>query len=293
MDIALVQQILPPDSRDAFEQGLNSIKEAANAGADLVAFPELSFTSFYPQIRAEEREEDRAALAETVPGPTTEAVARMAESYGVVVVCNIYERDGDTFYNTSPVIDADGTLLGKTRMLHVPQYEHFYERDYYTLGDTGAPVYDTAVGRVGVAICYDRHYPEYMRALGLQGAELVIVPQAGVKDEWPHGVYEAELKVASFQNGYHTALVNRVGREEHLYFDGRSTITDPQGRTLFQAPANDSILMMAALDLDACEEAPARRLFLDDRRPDQYAEGAVTLSQKAMSEDAAPEEDAA
>lgn len=275
MDIALVQQILPPDSMDAFQQGLNSIKEAANAGADLVAFPELSFTRFYPQVRADQQEQSLSELAEPVPGPTTEAVAQMAEDYGVVVVFNLYERDNGIFYNTSPVIDADGTLLGKTRMMHVPQYEHFYEQDYYTPGDTGAPVYDTAIGRVGVAICYDRHYPEYMRALGLKGAELVIVPQAGVKDEWPHGVYEAELKVASFQNGYYTALANRVGREEHLYFDGRSTITDPRGRTLFQAPANDSILMMAALDLSTCEDAPARRLFLNHRRPDQYAGGAV------------------
>lgn len=275
MEIALVQHFLPSDPMEAFQQGLGSIKDAANAGADLVAFPELSFTPFYPQIPLAEREDDLMDLAEPVPGPTTDSIADMAKSFGVVVVFNLLERDGDQTYNTSPVIDADGTLLGKTRMMHIPQYENFYEQDYYTPGNTGAPVYDTAVGRVGVATCYDRHYPEYLRALGLAGAELVIVPQAGVKDEWPQGVYEAELKTASFQNGYFMAMPNRVGREDRLYFDGRSLVTDAHGKILAQAPANDSILVMSALDLSTCADAPARRLFLNDRRPDQYEAGAV------------------
>jgi N-carbamoylputrescine amidase len=275
MDIALVQQKLPRDSMDAFQQGLNSIKEAANAGAKVIAFPELSFTPFYPQIRAEDREEDLLDLAEPVPGPTTDTISDMAKSFGVVVVFNLFERDEETTYNTSVVVDADGTVLGRSRMMHIPQYENFYEQDYYTPGDTGAPVFETAIGKVGVATCYDRHYPEYLRALGLAGAELVIVPQAGVKDEWPHGVYEAELKVGSFQNGYFMAMPNRVGREEHLYFDGRSVVTDPHGRILAQAPANESILVMSAIDLSLCEDAPARKLFLNDRRPDQYVDGAV------------------
>lgn len=277
MDIALAQQFLPDDSLGAFQQGLNSIKDAANAGADLVIFPELSFTPFYPQIPADERDEDVLDLAEPIPGPTTESVSEFAEEFGVVVVFNMLERDGDRTYDTSPVIDADGTVLGCTRMMHVPEYEHFHEQGYYTPGDTGAPVYDTAAGRVGVAICYDRHFPEYLRALALQDAEVVAVPQAGTVGEWPDGMYESELRVASFQHGFFGAMANRVGREDNLLFEGSSLVTDPFGRVVAQAPSGQAIILMASIDLDKCEEAPARKRFLRHRRSDQYEGGAVSI----------------
>jgi N-carbamoylputrescine amidase len=277
MDIALAQQFLPDSPMEIFQQGMNTIKEAANAGADLVVFPELSFTPFYPRIPVEERDEDVLDLAEPVPGPMTEAVAEIAEEFGVVVVFNMLERDGDQTYDTSPVIDADGTVLGCTRMMHVPDYENFHERGYYTPGDTGAPVYDTAAGRVGVAICYDRHYPEYLRALALQDAEVVAIPQAGIAGEWPKGVYESEIRVASFQHGFFAAMANRVGQEENLLFEGNSLVTDPNGRVVAQAPSGKAFILMASIDLDKCADTPARTRFLGDRRPDQYDEGAVRL----------------
>jgi N-carbamoylputrescine amidase len=163
-------------------------------------------------------------------------------------------------------------------MMHVPNYENFHEQGYYTPGDTGAPVYDTAVGRVGVAICYDRHYPEYLRALALQDAEIVAIPQAGVAGEWPEGVYESEVRVASFQHGFFTAMANRVGQERNLLFDGNSLVIGPSGRVVAQAPSGRAIILMASIDLDKCRDAPARQRFLPDRRPDQYERGAVTLS---------------
>jgi N-carbamoylputrescine amidase len=278
MDIALAQQFLPDQPLEAFQQGLNTIKDAANAGADLVIFPELSFSPFYPRVPIDEREEDVLDLAEPIPGPTVESVSEIAEEFGVVVVFNMLERDGDRTYDTSPVIDADGTVLGATRMMHITEYENFHEQGYYTPGDTGAPVYDTAAGRLGVAICYDRHYPEYLRALALQDAEIVAVPQAGTAGEWPSGMYESEIRVASFQHGFFTAMANRVGQERNLLFDGNSLLTDPFGRVVAQAPSAKAILLMASIDLDKCAEAPARELFLRHRRPDQYERGAVTLS---------------
>lgn len=283
MDIALVQQFLPDDSLSAFQQGLNAIKDAANAGADLVVFPELSFTPFYPQRPVEERDEDVLDLAEPVPGPSTESVSEIAEQFGVVVVFNLLERDGEQTYDTSPVIDADGTVLGCSRMMHVPDYENFHEQGYYMPGDTGAPVYDTAAGRVGVAICYDRHYPEYLRALALQDAEVVAVPQAGTVGEWPKGIYESEIQIASFQHGFFTAMANRVGQEENLLFEGSSLVTDPQGRIVAQAPSGKAIILMASIDLEKCEESPANDRFLKDRRPDQYEQGAVTLNGTAAA----------
>ena len=168
------------------------------------------------------------------------------------------------------MIDGDGTLLGITRMVHITEYEHFHEQGYYAPGDTGAPVYDTWAGRIGVAICYDRHYPEYMRALALGGAELVVVPQAGSVGEWPAGLYEAELQVAAFQNGYFTALCNRVGQEEHLTFAGESFVCGPDGRVLARAAEGRDEILTCDVDLAEAARSHARQLFLRDRRPGLY-----------------------
>ena len=266
MRIALVQHAASPDRAANVSRGLDAVREAARQGARLVAFPELAFTPFFPG--------DRCGgplpleLAETVPGPTTDAFARLAADVGVVVVLNLYEREGDRAFDSSPVIDADGALLGTTRMLHVAQMPHFYEPDYYTPGDHGMPLYQTAAGRVGVAICYDRHYPEVMRSLGLQGADLVVVPQAGTVGEWPDGLYEAELRVAAFQNGYFTALANRVGAEAAMTFAGESFVCDPAGRVIARGPASAETTLYADLDMSRLASCHARQLFMRDRRPD-------------------------
>jgi N-carbamoylputrescine amidase len=157
-------------------------------------------------------------------------------------------------------------------MVHITDYDCFHEQGYYAPGDTGAPVYDTRVGRIGVAICYDRHYPEYMRALALGGAELVLVPQAGAVGEWPAGLYEAELRVAAFQNGYFAALCNRVGAEECVEFAGESFVCAPDGTVVARAPRGEDHILFAEIDLSACRDSHARKLFLRDRRPELYAE---------------------
>ena len=272
MRLALIQQHATADLDANLQRGLQALDTAARAGADCVVYPELAFTPFYPQRRAGP---DALALAEPIPGPTTAVFQEAAAEHGVVVVLNLYERAGDRAFDTSPVIDADGTLLGRTRMMHITDYDGFHEQGYYAPGDTGAPVYDTAAGRLGVAICYDRHFPEYLRALALGGADLVVVPQAGVVDEWPDGLFEAELRVAAFQNGYFMALANRVGEEERLTFAGGSFVTDPHGQLVAQAPHGEDAILHAEIDLSACQRSHARRLFLPDRRPDQYTGGAV------------------
>jgi len=272
MNLALIQQHATADLDANLQRGLDALAEAATAGADCVVYPELAFTPFYPQHRAGP---DALDLAEPIPGPTTAVFQAAAAEHGVVVVLNLYERAGDRAYDTSPVIDADGTLLGRTRMMHITDYDGFYEQGYYAPGDTGAPVYDTAAGRLGVAICYDRHFPEYLRAMALQQADLVVVPQAGVVGEWPDGLFEAELRVAAFQNGVFMALANRVGAEDVLTFDGGSFVTDPAGQLIAQAPRGEDAILHTDIDLEVCAQAPARRLFLKDRRPDQYAGGAV------------------
>ncbi len=157
-------------------------------------------------------------------------------------------------------------------MVHITDYPCFHEQGYYAPGDTGAPVFDTSVGRIGVSICYDRHYPEYMRALAVAGAEMVVVPQAGAVGEWPEGLYEAELRVAAFQNGYFTALCNRVGGEECLDFAGESFVCGTRRAGRGVGPKGEDQILLADIDLAEAAESHARRLFLRDRRPELYGE---------------------
>jgi len=269
MKIALVQQKASQDRQANRARGLEALETAAKHGAQLVCFAELAFDPFYPQ---EEATQEKLSLAEPIPGPTTELFAARAAAHGVVVVLNLFERDGDDTFDTSPVIDADGNLLGTTRMVHITDYPCFREQGYYKPGDHGAPVYDTRYGKIGVAICYDRHYPEYMRALALSGAELVVIPQAGAADEWPQGLYEAEMRVASFQNGFFTALCNRVGPEPRLVFAGESFVCDPAGKVIARAGEGTEEILYCDLDLDQVANSHARRLFFRDMRPELYGE---------------------
>ncbi len=266
MKLALVQQEASPDGAANRDAGLAATRAAAAQGAGVVCFAELGFDPFHPQQHATA---EKLKLAEPVPGPTTRAFAELAAELGIVVVLNLFERDGDRTYDTSPVIDAGGSLLGSTRMIHIIDYPGFHERGYYAPGDHGAPVYDTACGKIGVAICYDRHYPEYMRRLALGGAELVLVPQAGATGEWPGGMFEAEMQVAAFQNGYFTALCNRVGADGSLVFAGESFVCNPAGAVVARAGAGVETLL-CNIDLDEVKDSHARRLFLRDRRPELY-----------------------
>ncbi len=272
MKIALIQQHATQDKAENIARGLAALDTAAHAGAKVACFAELAFEWFYPQRPAGS---DCRELAEPVDGPTVKAFQAKARERGMVVVINLYERDGDRTFDCSPVIDADGTLLGVTRMIHITEYPCFHEQGYYTPGDKGAPVFKTMAGTIGVSICYDRHFPEYMRALALGGADLVIVPQAGAVDEWPEGLYEGEMRVAAFHNGYFIALCNRVGKEDCLDFAGESFVCGPDGVVIARAPKSQDAILYADVDLASAENSNARRLFLKHRRPELYPEWIV------------------
>lgn len=268
MRIALAQLSASPDRAANLEKALAAMGRARESGADLIAFPEVILDRFFPQNPGDAK---ALALAEPIPGPTTEKIAARARELGLVTVFNAYELDerGRRF-DSSPVFDADGRLLGVTRMIHITDYEGFHEQDYYHPGDKGVPVYQTRAGRIGVAICYDRHYPEVMRALGVGGAELVVIPQAGTVGEWPEGLYEAEVRTAAFQNGYFAAVANRVGEEANLHFSGESFVADPEGRVIARGASLEEDLVLVDVDLSQCARSTARRLFWRDRRPELY-----------------------
>ncbi len=267
LKLALIQQHAGKDPEQNLERGIRAFEQAVQNSANLILFAELAFTLFYPQNPARG---PVLGLAEPIPGPLTDKFCRLAKKYKVVVVLNMFERAGQKTYDSSPVIDADGRILGITRMVHIIEAPCFHEQGYYTPGDTGVPVYNTAYGKIGVAICYDRHYPEYMRALALNGAELVVVPQAGSVGEWPKGVFEAEMQIAGFHNGYFTALCNRVGKEDCIKFEGKSFITAPDGRIVAQAEAGIDTILYGEIDLNEVKRSNARQHFLVDRRPELY-----------------------
>jgi predicted amidohydrolase len=238
MRIALVQQHASTNLLDNRQRGLDAVRQAAAKGAQVICFAELAFDPFYPQ---EVATPELLAKAEPIPGPTTDAFAKLAAELGVVLVLNLFERDGQQTYDTSPVIHVDGSLLGRTRMIHITDYACFHERGYYAPGDGGAAVYNTSFGKIGVAICYDRHFPEYMR-------------------------------VAAFQNGYFTALCNRVGEESKLTFAGESFVCDPFGQVIARAGKGTDEILYCDLDYSQLDQSSARRLFLRDRRPELYGQ---------------------
>jgi N-carbamoylputrescine amidase len=269
MKIALIQQHATKDKSANITRGLANLETAARHGAELACYAELAFEWFHPQRPASG---DVKSLAEPLDGPLVEAFRQKARELGIVVVLNLFEREGEHAFDSSPVIDADGTLLGVTRMVHITDYACFHEQGYYTPGDKGAPVYRTRAGNVGVAICYDRHFPEYMRALALGGADIVVVPQAGATGEWPEGLYEGEMRVASFQNGFYTALCNRVGQEDCLNFAGESFVCDPNGAVIARAAQGRDEILYAEVDFAQNAKSHARQLFMRHRRPELYAE---------------------
>jgi len=267
LKLALIQQHATKDNQNNIDRAVVSFEQGAKQGAQLIVFAELAFTYFYPQKPSVGNNED---LAEPIPGPTTEIFSELARKWKTTVVLNLFEKKGNKTFDSSPVIDADGKILGITRMVHIMEGPCFHEQGYYFPGGRTNLVYHTSVGKIGIAICYDRHYPEYMRALALQGAELVIVPQAGAVGEWPPGLFEAEMQVAGFQNGYFTALCNRVGKEDCIEFEGKSFIAAPDGRVLAQAPAGEDTILIHEIDLDEVKNSHAQRHFIKDRRPEVY-----------------------
>ncbi|MEM7479571.1 MAG: nitrilase-related carbon-nitrogen hydrolase [Acidobacteriota bacterium] len=277
MRLALAQLSSTPDRAENLAKVLTAMERARQGGADAIVFPEVVLDRFFPALPGDTSDRRSAArkLAEPIPGPTSETIAAQARQLSLVTVFNLYEiaDDGRTF-DSSPVFDADGSLLGVTRMIHITDYEGFHEKDYYAPGDQGGdpsvPVYDTRAGRIGVAICYDRHFPEYMRALALAGAELVVIPQAGTVGEWPDGLYEAEVRTAAFQNGYFAALANRVGAEDTLTFSGESFAVSADGAVLARGAAGAEDLVLVEMDLASRHRSAGRRLFWGDRRPELY-----------------------
>ena len=259
--------------RDAmFDKHLPFIEEAGQRGVQILCLQEV-FNGPYFCPGQETRWYD---IAESVPGPTTERLAAIAKKYEMVLVVPVYEREmAGVYYNTAAVIDADGTYLGKYRKNHIPQVNPgFWEKFYFKPGNLGYPTFKTRYATIGVYICYDRHFPEGARLLGLNGAEIVYNPSATVKGLSQY-LWKLEQPAHAVANGYFMGCLNRVGPEAPWNigkFYGTSYFVDPRGQFLATASEDNDELLVADLDLDVIEDVRRTWQFYRDRRPETYGD---------------------
>ena len=269
---ALLQTDWAGDKAAMIDKHEEQARLAAAQGAQVMCFQELFYGPYFCQVQ----ETEYYAYTELIPdGPTTQRFRSIAKEIGMVMVLPMYEhvREG-LYYNTAAVIDADGTYLGKYRKQHIPQVKGFWEKFYFRPGDGGYPVFETAVGRVGVYICYDRHFPEGWRALGVNGAHVVFNPSATHRGLSAYR-WQLEQPAAAVANEYYIGAINRVGIEPlgENDFYGTSYFVDPEGKFVGDiGDAHKPELIVRDLDMDLLKTVRDRWAFYRDRRPDAYGD---------------------
>ena len=253
------------------EKHLSLIQEAGEQGVQILCMQEV-FTT--PYFCAEQKTRWYEAVEKIPNGETTHLMQEVAKEHGMVIIVPIYEEEiAGIYYNTAAVIDADGKYLGKYRKNHIPHVNPgFWEKFYFRPGNLGYPTFQTAFAQVGVYICYDRHFPEGARALGLNGAEIVFNPSATVAGLSEY-LWKLEQPAHAVANGYFVGAINRVGHEQPWdigEFYGQSYFCDPRGQIIAQAPRDQDALVVADLNLDLIREVRNTWQFFRDRRPDTY-----------------------
>lgn len=267
---ALVQSAWTGDKDSMVAKNIDYARRAAEQGAQVLCFQEIFNGPYFCNVQ----ENSNFAYAEPVPdGPTVSKMAELAAETGMVMVVPVFEQEGiGHYYNTAAVIDSDGTFLGKYRKTHIPQVLGFWEKFYFRPGNLGYPVFDTAVGRIGVYICYDRHFPEGWRELGLAGARIVFNPSATTRGHSKY-LWELEQPAAAVANEYFVGAINRVGREdlEDTDYYGSSYFATPRGELLGGAASDsEDEVVIRDLDMSLIEEVRHHWSFYRDRRPEIY-----------------------
>jgi len=270
---ALTQATWTGDKESMLAKHEQFTRDAAAQGAKIICYQELFYGPYFGIVQDTKYYE----YAESVPGPITERFQALAKELDIVIVLPVYEEDQPgVLYNTAAVIDSDGSYLGKYRKHHIPHLPKFWEKFYFRPGNLGYPVFDTAVGTIGVNICYDRHFPEGWRALALGGAEIVFNPNAtapGISNR----LWEIEQPAAAVANGMFVVATNRVGLEdgefgdEAVNFYGSSYVVGPDGALVGEmGSSTEPELLIRDIDLDKVREVRERWQFFRDRRPDAY-----------------------
>jgi Predicted amidohydrolase len=277
VNVGIVQMSCTNNKQANLDKAIDKVKEAASKGAQIVCLQEL-FTSLY---FCDEEDYDNFRLAEPVPGPSTDALSKIAKESGVVIIASLFEkRTQGLYHNTTAVIDADGTFLGKYRKMHIPDDPAYYEKFYFTPGDLGYKVFNTKFARIGVLICWDQWYPEAARITALMGAQILFYPTAigwaTSQDEATnteqYNAWQTIQRSHSVANGIHVVSVNRVGFEQEgrMKFWGGSFITNPFGSIICKASHENEEVHVEELDLEKTERYRTHWPFLRDRRIDSY-----------------------
>jgi len=261
-----------PEIRQAnLDHQMKMVEDAARQGVQMLCFQEI-FTT--PYFCAEQKTRWYEAVERIPDGPTVKLMQDVAKQYGMVLIVPIYEEEmSGIYYNSAAVIDADGKYLGKYRKTHIPHVNPgFWEKFYFRPGNLGYPCFDTAFARIGVYICYDRHFPEGARCLGLNGAEIVFNPSATVAGLSEY-LWKLEQPAHAVANGYFVGAINRVGMEAPWNigeFYGQSYFCDPRGQIIAEGSRDQDELVVADLDMDKIREVRNTWQFFRDRRPDAY-----------------------
>jgi N-carbamoylputrescine amidase len=277
VSIGLVQMSCTSDKQANLDKAVAAVRDAARKGAQIVCLQEL-FTSLY---FCDVEDYDNFKLAEPVPGPSTEVLGRVAGELGVVIVASLFEqRAKGLYHNTTAVLDADGSFLGKYRKMHIPDDPAYFEKFYFTPGDLGYKVFKTRFATIGVLICWDQWYPEAARITSLMGAEILFYPtaigwassqDAATNDE-QFNAWQTIQRSHSVANGVHVVSVNRVGKEQDgaMTFWGGSFVSNPFGRVLFQATHDKEETPVVTIDTQDTDKYRTHWPFLRDRRIDSY-----------------------
>jgi N-carbamoylputrescine amidase len=275
--VGLVQLCCGEDPATNLERALAAVEAAADQGAQVVCLPEL-FRSRYP---CQQEDPARFELAEPIPGPCTEALAKVAAARELVLVASLFERRAaGVYHNTTVVLDADGREVGRYRKMHIPDDPLYYEKFYFTPGDLGIRAFDTRRARVGTLVCWDQWFPEAARLAALDGAELLFYPTAigwqfdegAEADAAQHDAWETVQRGHAIANGMFIVAVNRVGLEERIRFWGGSFVADPFGRVLARASSTEEETLVVPCDLTLIERVRRDWPFLRDRRIDAYGD---------------------
>jgi len=273
--VGLIQMTCSADKQENIEKASGKIREAASGGAEIICLQELFSSLYFCWVE----NYDYFALAEAVPGPATEFFRKLAKELGVVLIASLFEKRAQgVYHNTTAVIDADGSYLGKYRKHHIPDDPGYHEKFYFAPGDDDYQVFDTKFAKIGVLICWDQWYPEAARITSLKGAEILFYPTAigwalSQDEETNRQQYQAWQTVQrghSVANGVFLVAVNRTGVEGTMNFWGGSFISDPMGGLLYQAPHHDEVIHVQEVDLSRIDEIRVHWPFLRDRRIDSY-----------------------
>ena len=264
MRIALCQMENKGSIEENLQSSLRAVKEAALRKADLILFPEVQLTEFFPQYPGQDVSGYRVGWDSGI----VRAFCDAAREHQIMVVPNLYLEEHGKAYDASFLIRKDGTVAGVQKMVHVAQADKFFEQDYYTPADDGFQVFETEFGNIGLVICFDRHYPESIRTEALMGADLILIPTVNTKAE-PSEMFEWELRVQAFHNSVYLAMCNRVGTEGEMEFSGESIVVDANGNPILKADDREQILY-ADIDLAQAKGIRGRRPYTGLRRTEFY-----------------------